>query len=129
MELNRFFDFLGEVLQKANVRACFGEPETIGQKTVISVARVRYGLGLGFGQAEKPSEGRKAEDSDASGGGGGGGGAATPIAVVEVAEDSTRVVPIVDLTKLALASMLMVTWNLFWIIRVIRALKDRKAAR
>lgn len=127
MELNRFFDFFEQIYQKANVKAAFGEPETIGEKTIIPVARVGYGLGLGLGEGEAPAgeEGEAGPSADV-GGGGGGGGAATPIAVVEVTDEETKVIPIVDSTKVALAGILMASWNLFWIIGAIRALKGHR---
>ena len=124
MELNRLFDFLEQVHEKADVKAAFGEPETVGERTIIPVARVGYGLGLGFGEGERPS----GEEVEApSGGGGGGGGVATPIAVVEVTDEQTKVIPIIDSTKLALASLLTFAWNLFWITRTVRILKGRKS--
>lgn len=124
MQLNRLFDFLEQVHQKANVRAAFGEPETIGERTIIPVARVSYGVGLGFGEGERPSE----EEVEAgSRGGGGGGGNTTPIAVVEVTDKQTKVLPIVDSTKLAVASLLTFAWSLFWITRTFRILKGRRA--
>jgi len=134
MELNRFFDFLEQIYQKADVKAAFGEPQTIGEKTIIPVARVAYGLGLGFGEAEKPAEPfggphdreEGKVEATGAGGGGGGGGVAAPIAVVEVTNEETKVIPIMDLTKLALAGMFVAAWNLFWITRTVRVLKGRK---
>jgi len=125
MELNRLFDFFEQIYRKADVKAAFGEPKTVGQKTIIPVARVGYGLGLGFGEGERPGEEGEAEAG--AGGGGGGGGTATPVAVVEVTDETTRVIPIVDSTKIALAGMFCAAWNLFWITRTIRVLKARKA--
>jgi len=125
MQLNRLFDFFEQIYQKADVKAAFGEPETIGQRTIIPVARVGYGLGLGFGEGERPSE----EEAEAGCGGGGGGTAATPIAVVEVTGEGTQVIPIVDWTKLALAGLATFAWNLFWINRILRILKGRKTGR
>ncbi len=127
MELNRFFDFLEQIYQKANVKATFGELQTIGEKTIIPVARVAYGLGLGFGEGEKPGEEEGQVEATGAGGGGGGGGVATPIAVVEVTDEETQVIPIVDTTKVALAGIFMAAWNLFWITRTIRVLKGRRA--
>lgn len=126
MELNRLFDFFEQIYRKSDVKAAFGEPKTVGPRTIIPVARVGYGLGLGFGEGERPDE--EGDEAEASaGGGGGGGGVATPIAVVEVTEEATKVIPIVDSTKIALAGMFCAAWNLFWIARTIRVLKARKA--
>jgi uncharacterized spore protein YtfJ len=125
MELNRVFDFLEQVYQTASVRAAFGEPQTVGEKTIIPVARVAYGLGLGFGEGERPAEEGGDVEAAGSGAGGGGGGMATPLAVVEVTDEDTRVIPIMDSTKLAVAGVFMAAWNLFWIARTIRVIKGR----
>jgi uncharacterized spore protein YtfJ len=125
MELNRLFDFLEQIYEKANVRAAFGEPGTVEGRTVIPVARVWYGLGLGFGEGEGPAPADEEAEAAGSGAGGGGGGLAVPIAVVEVAEGQTRIIPITDSTKVAVAGILLAAWNLFWITRTIRVLKGR----
>ena len=129
MELNRFFDFLEKIYRQADVSAAFGEPQTIGEKTIIPVARVAYGLGLGFGEGQKLAEEEGEVEPTDSGGGGGGSAMATPVAVVEVTDEGTKVVPIVDSTKLALAALFMAAWNLFWIARTVRVLKGPKARR
>ena len=123
MELNRLFEFSEQVYRKADVGAVFGEPQTVGHKTIIPVGRVCYGLGLGFGKGEGPRQDEGATDSTGSGGGGGGGGMAGPIAVIEVTDEETKVIPVVDPTTLALAGMFLAAWNLFWIARTIRVLK------
>lgn len=126
MELNRLFDFMEQVYQGIDVKAVFGNPEHINEKTLIPVARICYALGLGFGEGNRPAEEEVEDVPSGSGSGGGGGGLATPIAVVEVTEKETKVIPIIDSTKLALAGMLMVAWNLFWITRTIRVFKSRQ---
>ncbi len=127
MELNRLFDFLEQVYLRADVKAVFGEPQTVGERTIIPVARVGYGVGLGFGEGERPAEEEGDVEAAGAGGGGGGGGMATPVAVLEVTSEDTKVIPIVDSTKLALAGMIMAAWNLFWISRTIRLLRSRSA--
>lgn len=59
---------------EATVRRVFGEPISIGERTIIPVARVGYGFGAGHGASE----------SEREGGGGGGGLRATPSGVVEL---------------------------------------------
>jgi uncharacterized spore protein YtfJ len=127
VELNRLFDFLERIYQRADVKAAFGEPQTIGDRTIIPVARVSYALGLGFGKGERPAEQADEVEASGAGAGGGGGGMATPIAVLEVTDEDTKVIPIVDSTRLALAGILMAAWNIFWIARTIRVLRERKA--
>lgn len=74
MELNRLIEFLQGVYRKADVRAVFGEPRTVGDRTLIPTARVVYCLALGFGQGESPDPaGAEAQTTDPRGGGGGAG--------------------------------------------------------
>lgn len=74
-------DLMGSVSDRlsteATVRRVFGEPITVGERTVIPVARVGYGFGAGMG-----SSGEAGED-----GGGGGGMSAWPAGVIELTED------------------------------------------
>ncbi|MBI1354000.1 MAG: hypothetical protein GC160_06615 [Acidobacteria bacterium] len=59
---------------EATVRRVFGEPITVGERTVIPVAKVGYGFGAGGGGKSDEEEG----------GGGGGGARLTPAGVVEL---------------------------------------------
>ncbi len=64
-----------------------------------------------------------AEEGGASGGGGGGaGGKARPIAYIEVGPDGTRVEPIMDEQKIALAGMLLGAWTVGWVAVVLKTL-------
>ena len=63
----------------------YGEPIRLETKTVLPVAKVRYGFGGGGGAGKK---------GDQQGGGGGGGLVAVPIGVVEITESQTRFLPI-----------------------------------
>jgi uncharacterized spore protein YtfJ len=127
MELNRFFDFLEQTYEKADVKAAFGEPQTLGEKSIIPVARIGYGVGLGFGEGGTAAEEEGETEASGTGGGGGGGGMATPLAVIEVTDLETKVIPITDTSKLALAGILMAAWNVFWIARTIRAFRAHRA--
>jgi uncharacterized spore protein YtfJ len=126
MEINRLFEFLEQIYQRADVASAFGEPETVGEKTLIPVARVWYGMGLGFGEGQEPAPEEDESEPGASGAGGAGGGKTVPIAVVEVSNEETKVISITDSTKVAVAGILMVAWNLFWITKTIRAFRPRK---
>ncbi len=66
----------------AHVQNVFGEAIVLGEKTIIPVARVGYGLGAGAGGKAVPGE--------ASGGGGGGGVGAVPAGVLEIGPQGTR---------------------------------------
>jgi len=80
----------------ASVKNVYGEAVTVGERTVIPVARFRVGLGLGA---------RPPRDGEAPGGRVGGGGriVAGPSGVVEVSPAGTRFIPNREKQNLALA--------------------------
>lgn len=105
---------LTRFLDVANVNRVYGEPIREDEVTIIPTAEVIAGLGfgMGFGAGSGPAEEEKREHSDeaptASGGGGGGGGGKTfsrPVAVVVVSHGNVYVEPVVDITKIALATI------------------------
>jgi uncharacterized spore protein YtfJ len=73
----------------------YGPSRTVGDRTIIPVARVAYGFGLGGG-ASPTSAGA------GSGGGGGAGVKATPVAVVEISPGGTRIIPVVDVGQIVM---------------------------
>lgn len=113
---------LGQELgARATVDAVFGQPHTIGERTVIPVARIAFGFGGGTGggaqdrrrraeQAPEPAArvpgsatgpgGREVAAPQGFGLGGGGGAKAEPVAVVEIGPKGLRVVPVVDVNRL-----------------------------
>ncbi len=112
--LEKLFDRIGQMQGAAATRTVFGEPMEVRGRTIIPVARLRYGFGMGSGR------GRGAvQDQSGEGGGGGGGVSIRPLAVVEVTDQATRVTSIVDVTRLALAGIAMVAWSVFWIARAV----------
>ncbi|MEZ4553574.1 MAG: spore germination protein GerW family protein [Dehalococcoidia bacterium] len=88
--------------ERATAAACFGAPATAGERTVIPVAEVWYGLGFGWGSGESEQDG---VESEGSGGGGGGGSRARGVAVIEVAPDGVRIHSILDQTAINLAGI------------------------
>ena len=80
----------------ATVRNVYGEPISIGNRTVIPVARISYGFG-GGGRGGGPQD-----DRQGSGGGGGGHISAVPVGVVEITPEGTRFTPFTDWRKLGL---------------------------
>jgi len=100
---------ISKALTHADVRSVFGEPVKHGERTIIPVARVtaNYGFGAGGGEGE-----REDTQNHGSGGGGGGGGRvkAHPIGFIEMSNDSTQFVPIVDraeiMTRLSTIAMI-----------------------
>ncbi|MGD1992096.1 MAG: spore germination protein GerW family protein [Anaerolineae bacterium] len=117
-EVQRLFEMMDQVREKATSRAVFGDPIVIEERTVIPVAQVTYGFGLGFdSSAGEGAEGEPAEED--VGGGGGGGAGARPIGVVEVTREGVQVKPIVDEQKLAIGGALLVAWITVWVARTL----------
>ena len=89
--------------QSASVKNVFGDPVQAGDKTIIPVAQIAYGLGGGYGQGNKklkqaPAaisvEPPTADDKGmASGQGAGGGIYAKPKGVYEISATGTRFIP------------------------------------
>ncbi len=123
--LNRF----GEIHERATVKTVFGEPYQMNGRTIIPVAKVSFGFGFGGGQGTPKANGPQSAGEagrDAGGGAGGGGGgrvSVRPVAVLEVGPDGTKVKPIVDVGRIALAGMMLAAWNVFWISYTIRRVR------
>ena len=78
------------------VQNVFGEPIEAHGRTIITVARVRYGLGAGGGEgSETPPDAAGAKKAG-FGGGGGGGVQVTPVGVLEITEAGARFVRFFD---------------------------------
>lgn len=118
--LDKLMTRIGEMQDKAAVRTVFGDPIEVRGRTIIPVARVRYGFGIGTGRAKGGPEREAGE-----GGGGGGGVSIRPLAVMEITDRGTKFTPIVDVTRLALAGIALIAWNVFWITRTLRVVKQR----
>ena len=98
MDLEHLFTTISDKLKAgASINNVYGKPIEVAGKTIIPIAKVSYGFGAGAG--EGPSEG---EGGTASGGGGGGCVQAKPIAVLEITEGQTRVIPIIDFGRIAM---------------------------
>ncbi len=91
---------LGERLQGgASVKNVFGDPITVDGKTVIPVARVRYGFGGGGG---RHGEAEEDEHHPHQGWGGGGGVRADPAGVLEITATETRFIHFLDPGRIGL---------------------------
>jgi len=141
---------IGQVNERATVKTVFGEPYQVNGRTIIPIARVAYGFGFGGGRAngKTPAEdegaairgretGRGAAGASAVGGTdailgsgvGGGGGAGVsvrPVAVLEMTGGETKIRPVVDVTRVVLAGMLLAAWNVFWITYTVRRTSGRR---
>ncbi len=105
-----------EMQTKAGVRSVFGEVIELDGRKLIPVASVAYLFGVGGGQGPK-----RQEKGEAPGGGGGGGGIRIePIALIEVTGGELKIQPIVNMTRIALAGMLLSAWIIFWVTRAVR---------
>lgn len=106
--LRRLFDI-------AKPEAVFSKPVRVGERTLFTASEVSVGIGLGFGMGGGAGE---AGESGVGGGGGGGGlSFGRAVAVVSVDPDGVEVQPVVDATKIALASLIttglmFLTWQL-----------------
>jgi uncharacterized spore protein YtfJ len=111
---------LARFIETADVKAVYAEPVHQGETTVIPAAEVLCGMGFGVG-----SGGGGAGDGKGSGtGGGGGGGGRTfsrPAAVVVIdPQGKVKVKPVVDVTKIALASLTAIGFMVATISRMRR---------
>lgn len=101
MAVSDLLHSITESLQSsATVKKVYGEPVAAEGKTIIPIAKVRYGFGAGGGNKNK-----KTDDSNASGpqegGGGGGGVVVIPVGYIEIGEKYSEYVPISDSKKSA----------------------------
>ena len=80
------------VSASASVKNVYGDPVTVGDRTVIPVAKVRYAFGGGGGNK-----------GEGEGGAGGGHVSAGPCGALEVSADGTRFIVFDDRPKMAAA--------------------------
>lgn len=109
---------------------CFGTPVERGGRVVIPAARVNFGFGMGFGRgagSDSASQNGHGGGGEGEGGGGGGGGNATPIAVIEVSDQETKVTPIIDTTAIAIRNTMVGAWLGFWLLWTIRTIVRERA--
>ncbi len=100
---NTLSEMLERIRATARVELVYGEERKVGDKTLIPIAAVAYTFGAGAGGGTGPaSNGRDGGGEAPMGGGGGGGGAVRvqPVGVLEVDGDETRLVPILDWTRI-----------------------------
>lgn len=86
------------MLMAADVGAVYGEPVQHGETVIVPAAEVLAAAGFGIGASE-------AKGASDGGGGGGGRVLSRPVAVVIASPDGVRVEPVVDVTKIALATL------------------------
>ena len=101
---------------RATVNTVFGEPRVMDGRALIPIAVVTGGFGAGGGEGKRPSDQDGAQE-EGSGGGGGGGFMVRPLAVLEVADGQTKLIPILDMTKVILAGIGILGTALFMLGR------------
>jgi uncharacterized spore protein YtfJ len=105
--LNRF-------VSNATVDSVFGRPIERDGATVIPCSEIIVGFGMGSGSGPADEKG----NLTGQGGGAGGGSQGRPIAVIVMTKEGVRVEPVLDLTKVVLASMTTGAFMLFWFGRL-----------
>ena len=121
--LNAVTDKLEGFTRLIGNECVFGKPERMEGKTILPVAEVSWSGDAGFGVGEEqPKDDPGAGHRVGKGGGGGGKVKVRPVSLVEITPDQTRIVPILDRTKIILAGMFLMAWNIFWLAYTIRKL-------
>lgn len=134
MEIMEMLNNLMEKLRKVGgVELSFGNPQTLGDLTVIPVAKVAYGFGGGVGTGQKkkkkaqihhidetseemietaPEESPKKEDMAM---GGGGGMQTTPIGIFVFKGESVRFYPTLSFKEAAITAgiLILMLWRVF----------------
>ena len=114
------------VQDTATVKTAYGDHIEAEGRTIIPVARMRYGFGGGGGTGENPSDqdndDTNSHDADAklmtgSGGGGGGGVEVSPIGVVEITAEQTRFISFEDKRRMIRAGLFLLVLGLFLLKR------------
>lgn len=138
-EMQVVLDKLAAVTEEVNVDRVFGKPQQYGDRTVIPVASLMYGIAFGAGGAEggakseaaccegaaaacgcEKDEAAVAAEAEAgppagSGAGGASGAIARPMAYIEIDAAGVRVKPIVNEQIVAVAGICLVGWALAWL--------------
>jgi uncharacterized spore protein YtfJ len=113
---------LSRLTNAARADSIFGQPVERGDATVIPCSDVTVGLGFGTGSGPTDAQGNQT----GGGSGGGGGARGRPIAAIVITREGVRVEPILDLTRIVLATFTTGAFMLFWIARLFRAGRSDK---
>ena len=115
-DIQQLFQTISERIQKtASVRTVFGDPVSAEGRTVIPVARVRWGFGGGGGSNESEDAGEKGPGSQ--GAGGGGGIEVNPIGYIEVTSLGSTYVSFEDRKRAVRALLILGVLALFLLRR------------
>jgi len=100
--------FVAHFSEVARADAAVGPVQSSRDHTLVPLAAVslQAGFGMGFGGGTGPDE---AKGQGSGGGGGGGGrGSARVVAIADISDGGIRVVPVPDVTSLALGMMALI---------------------
>jgi len=122
MSLDRMFTAVEGFKDAAHWRAAFGEPQVVGDKTLIPVAKVGYGYGLGFGQGTGAPEEEGKQAPGGEGGGGGGTAAAKPLGMIVVTPEEVYFEETADESRIALAGILVGALLIWQFAKTLRAI-------
>ncbi|MGE5619934.1 MAG: GerW family sporulation protein [Sphingomonadaceae bacterium] len=114
--LDRIAALLRDLISMGRADAAFGEPRTIGDRTIIPVAEVMYGFGAGMGSGQGP--GPQGQPSGGAGGGSGGGMRSRPVAAIVVGPEGVTVQPVVDVTQIGMAALVAGVFSVLWLKRL-----------
>ncbi len=122
--ITTFFEAMATAI---GVEMVFGEPVTVGDRTIIPVAETGMGGGVGFGRGPARDGQEPGRPVQIGLGGGGGGGASTrPVAAIIVEPSGVKVQPIVDVSRLGLAGIASAAGLWQGITAFVKALRQRK---
>jgi uncharacterized spore protein YtfJ len=122
MSLNKLFEVVEQARETANWGAAFGEPKSVGDRTVMPVAQVGYWGGLGFGSGTAPADEEDKPASTGEGGGSGGGALARPLGVIVVTPENVYFEEVRDNTKVTILGVgiaALAIWQIAKTLRVI----------
>jgi len=109
---------MDKFLSAATIDAVYGPPIREGENIVIPAAEVVSSAGFGLG-AGSGSEGTGENENTGSGGGGGGGHVLSrPVAAIVISPAGVRVEPIVDVTKIVLATFTTLGFMVATLVRM-----------
>ena len=112
MKIDSIFKQMRDLLHSAaGVKFSFGNPMSVGDLSIIPVARVSFGFGAGGGGGKLPKSKKKKQsvnaqvetesDDNADFGGGGGGGVKTePIGIYAIKDGRVKYYPVVTLREM-----------------------------
>jgi uncharacterized spore protein YtfJ len=115
---------LDSFLETARVERVYGKPVEVADTVIIPTAEVLvgfgFGMGGGFGRSEVEAEGSTGGAGEGAGGAGGGWIQSRPVAVIIADQESVRIEPVFDRTKIALAGLTAAGFMVGMVARMMR---------